>query len=84
MRIEITPTGDKTGREHYRRVTIETPGNDCDAEEFIRLLSDAMLAWGFNKSTVQDYIRSGDIGVDFTPVSPCRESVESRMVGTVK
>ena len=59
MRITIEPTGINPSPlgAAYHKVAIEHPSDELDIDEMIRLISTAVVAFGFHENTVANYFR---------------------------
>jgi len=53
MKITITPSEDQTNQKHkYYGVAIESPADDVDCHIAIRIIVNALIAWGFERDTI--------------------------------
>ena len=59
MRIVLEPTGVNPTPigAVYHKVVIEHPSDDLDIDETIRLISKAVVAFGFHENTVAQYFK---------------------------
>lgn len=59
MRIVLEPTGVNPTLlgAVYHKVVIEHPSDELDIDEMIRLISTAVVAFGFHENTVANYFR---------------------------
>jgi hypothetical protein len=60
MRITIAPTENRIRAEQPPTVTLETTHDDMTVPELVTLFRDAMLAMGFQKSSLDAYIDLDD------------------------
>lgn len=65
MRITLEPTAEPRmfGGSAYPKVSVEVPYDDIVVDEFLALLKQAMVAFGFGKRCVEE-ADEGDHGQD--------------------
>lgn len=58
MRIKIEPTNQCSLGPHHQQwsVVIEHPGDDLNIEDTIQLMGRALIAYGFSRETVKEYL----------------------------
>jgi len=53
MKITITPSEDQTSEKHkHYGVSIEYPADDVDCHIAIRIIVNALIAWGFERDAI--------------------------------
>lgn len=60
MKITITPSQQRkigaAAGTVYCAVSVEHPYDDLDAAEAVRLMTQALIAWGYAESTIEELI----------------------------
>lgn len=58
MKVIIEPTGDQAKEEYpYDKILIESPRDDLHIDDAMNLVHRALVAWGFDQKTVEDYYK---------------------------